>query len=346
MQAKTGWRVLGMLVLPLVVQAEVGMLQAGRDAYAGRGFTIRLTGGQITEFTAVVQETTRKLYDVTGETWKQDRANRFDLNDFNVDGAHPVVGLSLQRNGKYVTFHLDGSYLSLSSEAVARRDYYLSVDSITYDGVTYDHMMIPEGSSFSFDVDGATLEMRLQVTPLTFRPVPQLALLPFLDAGLFGFVGQYDIDAGTSRGIKEYQNPIEEFVIGGKVDGISGLGVPEVGAGLECRLGGQEGPQLVLSGRYSVFEYDGGTAMFTSSEHREKNLDIEHENLWLRLMAEFPLSDGRSWMLGAQYQQVKSDGLVESASTDPDEILARRERFDKEFSFRLTQVHGMIGFTF
>ncbi len=330
----------------LLSVGEAEVFEWGRSEQSGRGFSLRLTGGQITEFSAVVQETTRKLYEVTGETWKQERANNFDLDDFNISGSHPVFGLSMQRSGKFFTFMLDGTYIALSSEAVARRDYFLSVDSIIYDGVEYQHMMIPEGESFSFDVKGAALDMRLQLTPFTYRPVPSVGILPFLDAGLFGFFGRYDIEAGESRGVIQYQNPIENFVVGGKVDGLSGLGLPEIGGGLEMRFGPPEGVNLVLHGQYSFFTYKGGTSLFTSSSHREKKLDIDHRNIRLRLMGEFPLESGRSWMIGGQYQQVRSEGLVESASTDPEEIIARRERFDKEFSFRLTQVQALVGMTF
>jgi len=335
----------GVLAVCSVAHAEI--LGFGRSEEAGRGFSLGLRGGVITEFNAVVQETTRKLYDVTGEEWKQDRANNFALEDFNVTGSHPAIGLGLQRSGRFLTFHLDANYMAISSDAVARRDYYLNdVGPLTYDGRSYDNMVISEGESFSFDVNGAAVEMRFQITPLTFQPVSGLRIVPFLDAGLFGFVGSYEIDAGDARGIIQYQNPIEDFVDGGRVSGISGLGLPEYGGGVEIRVGQPDSMQLVLHGHYVVCRYSGGTSFLTSSSHREKNLEIDHTNIRLRAHAEFPLRSGRSWFFGGQYQQVRSEGVVESAATDPAEIIARRERFDKEFAFRMAMINAFVGMRF
>jgi hypothetical protein len=38
--------------------------------------------------------------------------------------------------------------------------------------------------------------------------------------------------------------------------------------------------------------------------------------------------------------------LISSTATDPEEILAKQERFDKEFEFGLTMFNAMIGLTF
>ena len=341
------WLGCWVVVLALVTGAGADVFRGGRTDEAGRGLDIGLRGGVISEFNAVVQETTRQLYDVMGEEWKQDRANNFDLDDFNVSGTHPVIGLGLQRRGRFVTFLADAHYFSISSDAVARRDYYLNdVGRLVYNGTRYDNMVIPEGETFAFDIHGAALEFRFQVTPLTFQPVHGLRILPFLDAGLFGFVGSYKIDAGESRGVIQYQNPIEDFVVGGRVSGMSGMGLPEYGGGVEVRVGQPDTAQLVLHTHYVICRYSGGTSFLTSSSHREKNLDIDHRNFRIGLYGEFPLQSGRRWLLGGQFQQIRSEGLVASSSTDPDEIIARRERFDKEFSFRMTMFTAMLGLRF
>ncbi|MFU8779846.1 MAG: hypothetical protein ACNA71_02330 [Kiritimatiellia bacterium] len=323
------------------------VMRFGRSEEAGRGFSFGIRGGVVTEFNAVVQETTRKLYDVVGEEWKQDRANNFAFEDFNVTGSHPAIGLGLQRSGRFLTFQLDANYMSISSEAVARRNYYLNdVGPLVYDGRSYDNMVILEGEAFSFDVNGATIEMRFQITPLTFHPVRGLRIVPFLDAGLFGFVGSYEMDAGDARDVMQYQNPVENFVVGGRVSGISGLGLPEYGGGLELRMGETNRVQFVLYGHYTVCRYSGGTSFLTSSSHREKSLEIDHTNVRVRAQVEFPLREGRYWFVGGQYQQIRSEGLVASSATDPEEIIALRERFDKEFVFRMTMLNAYVGMQF
>ena len=50
--------------------------------------------------------------------------------------------------------------------------------------------------------------------------------------------------------------------------------------------------------------------------------------------------------LGLQVQLIETDGLVSSSATDPDEILALRERFDKEFSFKMNSVMATVGLAF
>ncbi len=335
------------LLAGMAGSASAQWIRAGRDLENGRDFNLRLTGGSITEFQAMVQETTRRVYEVAGEDWKQDRANRFDLNDFNVTGSHTTLGLSMEKAWKYLTLQLDGSYLSISSEAVARRDYYIGIgNEIVYAGVAYDHMVIQEGTTFAFDVQGATLEAHFLLTPFTLHPFHGVRLTPFADVGLFGFAGAYDLDAGETRGVIQYQNPPENFAVGGQADGIIGMGLPQYGGGLELRLGTEDRINLVLMGSYTICRYDGSTSFLTSSAHREKNAVIDHRNLRVRMYLEFPMRASRSLMLGVQYQQVESDASITSTATDPDVILENRERFDKDVEFRMQSVNAMLGFTF
>lgn len=325
---------------------HAGVFVSGHDLGAGRDLRFGISGGQITEFKGMVVETTRQLYDVTGESWKQDTAESYNLDDFDLDDAYMTLGLTFEKAWKYFAFQFNGSYMSISSDSVARRDYYLAVGSVTYDGREYDHLKIPADYPFSFDFTGASLEMNLLFTPFTFRPVDVFRVTPFLGIGLFGVVGQYEIDAGEATGIYPYQNPIEDFVVGGQADGLMGIGLPEYGGGLELRLGRPDGANLVIQGYYTVCQYDGSTSFLTSSDHREKNAKIDHRNARLRVYAEFPLREGRSWLVGAQYQRIESEGMITSTATDPDEVLAKRERFDKEFEFGLSMFNAMVGLTF
>ena len=337
----------GVLGTALVCPSRADVWAFGRSEEGGRGVQFGLRTGVITEFNAVVQETTRRLYDVMDEEWKQDRANEFALEDFNVSGVHPSIGLGLKRSGRFLTFLVDANYFSISSDAVAHRDYYLNaVGSLEYEDKTYDNMVILEGDEFSFDIHGVGLEFRFQITPFTLQPVRGVRIIPFLDAGLFGFAGRYDIDAGESRDVIQYQNPIEDFVVGGRASGISGMGLPEYGGGLEMRIGQPHTPQFVLHTHYVVCRYSGSTSFLTSSSHRSKNLEIDHHNFRIRLYGEFPLRSGRCWVVGGQFQHIRSDGVVESTATDRDEIIARRERFDKEFAFRMTMYTAMVGMRF
>jgi hypothetical protein len=327
------------------VSAQV--FRGGRTLADERDFSLRATAGQISDFQVMVQETTRRVYDVTGETWKNDTAEGYDLNDFNIDDSHYTFGLALEKGWKYFTMQVDASYVSISSSVVAQRDYYLGIgNKISYNGRTYDRLMIPEGTEFSFDVDGLTLDMRLLFTPFTFHPFEAVQLTPFLDLGVFGYAGMYDIDAGAPKGVKTYQNPPEDFAIGGQADGTLGMGMPQYGGGAELRIGSQHTVNLVVQASYTLLTYDGSSSLLTSSAEREKNADIDHRNLRVRTFLEFPLRSGRCLMAGVEYQQVESEGIISAAAETEAEILANRERFDKEVEFSMTSLKAMVGVAF
>lgn len=328
------------------MQARAGVFSAGRTREQGRDFRIDITAGQIQSIEAIVQETTRKLYDVTGETFKQEDAENYDLNDFDMDDGYPMIGVSMEKMWKYFTFQLDASFMQPDTETVARRNYYIEVDEVKFNGQTYEHMKIPEGTPFDIDAVGGTLELRGLITFFTIEPSESLRITPWIDIGLFGFAGEYDIDAGPASDLVQYQNPPEDFVVGGKATGYGGVALPEIGLGGEIRFGSRERLNLVIDGHYAVCEYDGSSKYFTTNDHREKNLDLEHENLRLRCRLEIPLKSSRCLTFGLQYQLIDSEAFIESGETDPEEILEARERFDKEVQFELETLQATLGLTF
>jgi len=333
-------------LIAVAVTAGDGVFRAGREIEDGRDFKLRVTVGQIQNFEAVVQETTRAFYDVSGRAASQQDAENYDLNDFGMDDGYPTLGFSLERVWKYFSLQLDAAAMEPDTETVARRNYYIQVGDVTYNGRSYEHMKIPEGTRFSVDAIAGIIELRGLFTPFTFMPAENVRFTPWIDMGLFGFAGDYDIDAGPATGVTQYQEPPEDFVVGGKASGTGGLGLPELGLGGELRLGGAGEVNFVLEGHYAVCEYDGSTKFLTTNSHREKDLDLDHVNMRLRGFLEVPLKSSRCLTIGVQYQSIESDALIESSSDDPDEILARRERFDKEVEFEMESIQAMVGLTF
>jgi len=330
----------------MTITANAGVISGGRDLEDGRDFRLRFTAGQISDFNAAVEETTRKLYDVTGSYWKQDDAESYNLDDFNIDDTHTTIGFSLEKAWRFFTFQLDASLINIESSTVAERNYYLSVgDPIEYEGQEYENMRIAEGTPFDFEINGGTIDTKLFLTPLTFRPFDSFRITPLLGIGLFGFVGTYDIDAGPATGVYPYQDPIEYFVMGGQGSGTMGMGIPEYGGGAEIRFGTDGHANLVLQGHYMMCNYDGSTEILTSSSHRAKNIDLEHTNIRGRIYLEMPLKNSRSITLGVQYQTIETTAFISSTATDPEEILEKQERFDKNAEFGLTAMQAMIGYT-
>ncbi|MDD5708081.1 MAG: hypothetical protein PHR35_19355, partial [Kiritimatiellae bacterium] len=228
-----------------------------------------------------------------------------------------------------------------------RRDYYLSVGSdIDYQGRSLDHLMIPAGKSFSADLFGTATELTWAFTPVGFNCSDSLSVTPSLNAGLLLFLGAYSIDAGEPSGVVTYQNPPEDFAVGGESSGVVGMGIPQIGPGLSVRGWFENDIDLLIQAQYLMFSYDGSTSFLTTASHREKNADIDHSSLRLRAQMEFPLSDGLRLNAGLTVQIIDSEGLISSTATDADEIRAARERFDKMFAFRLSTVMAHVGLTF
>jgi hypothetical protein len=331
----------------LYVPGHAGVFTGGRDLGDTRDFVIRGTFGQISELEAMVQETTRSYYDTVGESFRQADAENYNLNDFGLDDGYATVGISLEKAWNYFTFQFDANIMNPKVDTVAQRNYYIGIgEAIEYGGSSYHNMKIPEGTRFTMDILSGTTELRGLITPFTFRPIDSFRFTPWIDTGLFMFLGQYDLDAGPSTGVAEYLRPVEYFVVGGQSKGFLGMGLPELGLGGEFRIGTDDGPNIVLQGHYAVCEYEGSTGYLTSSKHREKNVDLEHVNYRARCSMEFPFQGGRAFVLGVQYQHVESEASITASAETPEEIIATQERFDKEVQFKIVSVSAMAGFTF
>lgn len=339
-----------LLATLLTLTAATGALCAGVEwggcLEPGRNQNLRLSFGVVSEFEGMIAETRRKLYDVTGSTWKQDDAEIYSTSDFNLDGPYRAMGFSLDMAWAFVQLQLDSIFLNPTTSATARRDYYIAIsDSIEYRGQSYDHLMIPAGAPFHAELFGNMTELNFLLVPVGFNIGDFVRINPSWAFGLVLFGGRYEIDAGEPRGTKTYQNPPEEFVVGGETSGLTILGAPQWGPGVDLHLGQSDGVQVRLRAQYLFASYDGGTGWFTTADHREKNLDFSHKNLRIRGQVEIPLNRV-ALTLGLQAQFIETDGTVSSSATDPADILARQERFDKEFSFRLQSLLGTIGITF
>lgn len=337
-----------MLVLVCAAQlAKAEFLVAGRAVPESRDKRLTVTLGSVRNMEAMVEETTRKLYDVTGSYWKQDDAETYDLNDFGIGDGHESVGFEFENNGEFFTFMWAAQLFSMSAETTARRNYYIGVgDGIEFNGSRYTNMRIPAGTDFTIDLIGCQSDLRCLFTPFTVKPSEYFRFSPWLNLSLMVFLGQYDIDAGPPTGTYVYMNPPETFVVGGSSSGFMGLGLPEVGGGGELRIGNPGGLEVVIQGNYAVCDLKGSTKFLTSSRHREKNAEITHDNIFGRAMIELPFGEGRAFTVGAQYQQIDSEALITSQSTDPDEILANQERFDKYVRFHMETMMVIFGVTF
>ena len=333
--------------LAIWATAASGGMQWGGIVPPGQEHQLRASVGGIFEFEGMVEETTRKYYDAVGRYKSQRDAESYGTSDFDADGFYGMIGFSLNCNWQVFRLQLDTSFMNPQIDATASRNYYLTLqDDISYRGKNYDHLMIPKGSPFTMEMFGNLTELTLSLVPFSFEGAEgTLVINPMLDLGVMAVVGKYEIDAGDSRGVTEYQNPPELFVIGGKGEGLAGAGLPQFGVGVNVLMGDPEGMQLELDAHYLMMTYNGSTGFFTTAEHRKKDLDLDHRNIRLRGALQFPLGDVRM-IAGVQLELIDLDGTLESSAKSREEIIARRERFDKEFAFKMHSVVATFGFVF
>lgn len=333
-------------VLSVSLHAD-SVFVSGRALPASRDGRVNVTAGTVSDIYALVQETTRAYYEVTGQPEKQALADTYDTEDFGMNDSYPTVGLSAEWIWSYFTLQMDMLLMNPDANAVAQENYYIGVgEPIEFEGKSYDNLKIPKGQEFSSEFLGGSAEVRGLITPFSFRPSESLCITPWIDLSVLMFGGQYKIDAGEPTGTTQYLYPPEEFVVGGRSEGLVGLALPEYGLGGEIRIGDGTGPVLTLMGNYALCNFSGSTKYILVSGHHVKDIDIDHTNVRGRCLLEIPMESGRSWLLGVQYQHIESDALIESQEATPEEIIERRERFDKHVEFQMSSLTGMVGLTF
>ncbi len=326
--------------------AWAGSAKWGGVLQTNRTQNFRVLVGAVLSFEGGVEETTRKLYDVNGRSFSQADAESFNTSDFDMKGPYGGIGFSLDMAWNFFRMEIDSLFLAPSISTTAKRDYYLTVgDDIQYNGGSYDHLMIPEGTPFKADVMGNMTEINFSLVPVGFQLGEAFVINPSLDFGVLLFGGTYDIDAGETTGVTPYQNPPEDFAVGGSSSGFIGMGTPQWGPGVTMRVGRPGGVNLDLRAHYLFFTYNGSTSFLTTADHRDKDLDFDHRNVRLRAQLEFPMRRA-AWNIGIQAQFIDTEGSMESSATDPEEILANRERFDKDFTFRMETLLLTTGITF
>jgi len=333
-------------VMILWLPAASAELVAGRVLPPERDARAWVAGGSIVSIEGTVRETSRLYYEVTGQQENQLLREDYDLGDFGMDSGYPTFGMATETAWKYFTLQCDFLLLDLDTESTAVRNYYIGVGSVEFGGQDYEYMKIAEGQPFSAEFTGAKLDLCGLITPFTFRAADNFCATPWLSVGMFLAAGSYELDAGPATGLVQYQNPSETFVVGGRADGFVGAGLPEIGLGGELRFGSEGAPNLVVQANYAVCRYNGGTGWLTTASHREKDVDLDHTNIKAICAVEIPMRNGRTVSIGVQLQAIDTEAKITSQGGTTEEIIAQRERFDKDVDFRMVIVTGAIGLRF
>ncbi|MCF7837467.1 MAG: hypothetical protein K9N49_02460 [Candidatus Marinimicrobia bacterium] len=320
--------------------AWLGVLASGAlaDVVGGRpgaeGWRVGVAVGQMAKLSGIVDETKRAYSDY--EERREEYAHRletYSLEEFGLDKDTPIYGLRLQCTGRYFELAVGLDHLSPEATAVARRDYYLGVDKVQFEGQTYDYLLIPEGQTFDSELDAMLLDVRLRFTPFSLTIPKVLRLSPWLYAGLLGFYGQYEIDAGPATGITIYEAAEYEYVIGGRGTGSASGALPSVGLGGECVLllgRGRHGPaELTLYGEWGLLRYDGRTSSLGFSARNEKDLDLDYTEWRLGARCDLPLNERLGFFVALEYRLIEAEATLEAQERPPEDQAVRLEKYDK-----------------
>lgn len=336
------------LLFTLPVHAQI--IAGGRPVDPKKDFSITVGAGQITEIKGSVEETTRRVYDLLGLPEKQLDAESYDLNELGLSESEIMYGVNLEKQWRYITLRGDFSYLNAEASEVAKRDYFIGVDDISFNGRNYEYMKLEDGERYKATMDGAVIALRSQITPFTIAPENILSFTPFVHLGLQVIAGTFEVDAGPAERIQIYENPPREYVVGGNGEGDFGVFAPELGAGGELRLylgQTENGPvELAVQGTYAIFEYTGSSDSLGISSRNDKDLDVDYDMVELRAVFNYPLSTEVDLLLGGAYKVITADATSKAKITSREEALTTREKFDKDINLELTMVSFFAGFRF
>jgi len=317
---------------------------AGRNLEDRETFTIGLTVGQAFGLDGEVREISRPIEDIGAKPATP--PENYSWEELGFDDSFGGYGLFVENMWKYVTFQ--GHFFNGKPElnGVADRDYYLGVEEVDFEGREYEYMKIPEGQAYDGEIDLYTLDLALRITPVSFGSADYVEFVPWLHLGAFIFIGQYDIDAGPPQGVVQYENPPRDYVVGGQAEGTSGLVIPEYGFGGEFRFYVNDRTHLSVQGTLSALKLKGSTADFGISSRNEKDLDIDYLSANIRVMVEFMINDDLDLVTGIDFQTWDGDATAKATDKSEDEILELREKFDKDITFTMSSIAGLVGLRF
>lgn len=321
-------------------------IQGGRYLPPDREtFRIGLAAGMVFGLDGEVKETTRPYYETAGIPGAPPENYSWDALGF--DDSFPVYGLNMEKLWQYAT--LQGRLFRGNPKlnGTADRDYYIGVSDISHQGRGYDYMKIPAGAEFDGDIDAWSMSLGLRITPVSFGNDEYIVeFTPWIHLGLFAFYGDYTINAGPSTGVVQYENPPRDYVVSGRATGTSGMVMPELGLGGEFRFHLTDGAALIAQGNAGYLRYNGSTDNFGISSRNEKDLEIDYFTLSARLILEIAMNPSMNLLIGLEFQSWTADAESRATAKTEEEILALREKYDKDISFDMNTFMAFIGFSF
>ena len=358
-----GRRVAALLGGALLVFGGIDQARAefilGRDSdnpasFLFRGGFMRFNEGEVYE--------TRRAWDNGGMADYSGYLSKYSFEEFGFTDDYPVYAVEFEKQWSFITLRIDASYFNGKANAVAkmhettsqvppdRRGYYLGLNDVNYNGKSYDYMFIPDGTPFNSDVDGFLANIKMMVTPVTLKLFDFTRIIPWVHLGLNAGYTKYTVDAGPARGVIQYEVPPEDYVVCGKGTGEAAGILPYIGVGTEVRFTLAElqngDLDLAAQGCWDFLKWNGSTGDFGFSSKREKDIDLEYNNIEIRLTLEVPMTEMVDLIVGAQYRHylAEADLTAQNRSEEAQDVLS--EKYDKHVKFAITEITGIVGINF
>lgn len=341
---RTGLLILGFLVF-IGASIASAQVQWGRDLEDRNTFTIGLTLGSVFGLDGEVQETTRPI-ETIGAPTSGAPPEDYSWKELGFDDSFLTAGLTLEKMWRFVTLQSHALYGQHSVSGTADRNFYIGVGNVPYRGIDYDYMVIPKGEHFTGDIDAYAFDMRMLITPISFGSPRAAQFTPWVHVGFFGFVADYEINAGPAKRVIQYENPPRDYVVGGRGTGVTGLLVPEIGLGAELFVPLTDRVRLSLQGHAAFLKFKGSNRDFGVSSRNEKSVDVDYRNIGARALLEMEMNERMDLIVGVEFQYWTGDADVRATDKPEEDMRALREKFDKEAHFEMKSVLGIIGLRF
>ena len=307
--------------------------------------SLSLTAGGLYGLDGEVQETTRPIEVIGGPTSGAPPEN-YSWDELGFDDRTAALGLRVEKMWRFVTLQFHGYMARPTVKGVADRDFYIGVEEVVHNGRVYEYMQIPEGRAYDGEIDVFSLDTRLLITPITIGMPDTAQFTPWIHLGLFTFYGDYEIRAGASEGVIQYENPPRDYVVGGTGKGTAAIVVPEIGLGGELRIPMSDSVYLNLQGHVGLLRYSGSTGDFGISSRNEKSMDVDYTTYAARATLEIELNDRVDLLIGGELVHRRGTAEVRATDKPEEDVLALREKFDKDVRFEMTLVSLFVGVQF
>lgn len=204
-----------MVVALLTLPTRAGATEWGRDLAADRDDVPSFTVGLVSDVRLSVIEGGGSVPD----------------GDLEINESAWAFGFSDEYWGWLCSMRVDLLFASVSEGETAHGDLYLeTADAIAFNGMEYDYMWVPEGAPYENEFTGGWLELNGMLHPLMLGH-EENNVTPLLEFGFMAMAGTAGLDAG------EPTSAAGDFVVGGDSSGMVGSFTPQLGGGIDWRMG-------------------------------------------------------------------------------------------------------------